>query len=179
MFLSFIIFNKFAKLGWTVYYVTDKKYSTFNIVIIGSRLLFNCQVLSSRNVELLLGYYVNYIKKAEKVESGEGLADDEAKIIAEWNDSETFILNLQPAERGLPSKVIEADLVLWTVGSKPLLPELEPCSTYHAIPLNARGQVETDETLRVKGYPRIFAIGDSSALRDSSGKLLPATAQVK
>ena len=40
------------------------------------------------------------------------------------------------------------------------------------------GQVETDETLLVKGHPRIFAIGDSSALRDSSGRLLPATAQV-
>ncbi|XP_063947983.1 alternative NAD(P)H-ubiquinone oxidoreductase C1, chloroplastic/mitochondrial isoform X2 [Daucus carota subsp. sativus] len=46
------------------------------------------------------------------------------------------------------------------------------------LPLNGRGQVETEETLRVKGHPRIFAVGDSSATRDSKGKLLPPTAQV-
>ena len=89
-----------------------------------------------------------------------------------------FILELQPAERGLESKILEADLVLWTVGSKPLLPQLEPLDQPRVIQLNARGQAETDENLRVKGHPRIFAIGDSSALRDSSGRLLPATAQV-
>ncbi|CAM8904932.1 unnamed protein product [Rhodiola kirilowii] len=131
------------------------------------------KVLSSRNVELILGYFVSSIEKAE---SAEGLANGNGE--AKQKDSEKYILNLQPAERGVQSQVVEADLVLWTVGSKPLLPELEPCNTFHAIPLNARGQVETDETLRVKGYSRIFGIGDSSALRDSSGQLLPATAQV-
>lgn len=74
---------------------------------------------------------------------------------------------------------MEADLVLWTVGSKPLLPQLEPCDKPHELPRNARGQAETDDTLRVKGHPRIFAVGDSSSLRDSKGKLLPATAQVR
>lgn len=94
------------------------------------------------------------------------------------HDSENYVLELQPAERGLKSQLLEADLVLWTVGSKPLLPQLEPCERPHEIPLNARGQAETDETLRVKGHPRIFALGDSSALRDSKGRILPATAQV-
>lgn len=89
-----------------------------------------------------------------------------------------YILELKPAQRGLQSQILEADLVLWTVGSKPLVPELEPSDQPHALPLNGRGQAETDETLRVKGHPRIFAIGDSAAMRDSSGKLLPATAQV-
>uniref|UniRef100_A0A7N0ZS83 demethylphylloquinone reductase n=1 Tax=Kalanchoe fedtschenkoi TaxID=63787 RepID=A0A7N0ZS83_KALFE len=137
------------------------------------------KVLSSRNVELILGYFVSSISQVSiEAESAEGPADSETTQNGSQKDSEMFVLNLQPAERGLQSQAIEADLVLWTVGSKPLLPELEPCSTYHPIPINARGQVETDETLRVKGYPRIFAIGDSSALRDLSGKLLPATAQV-
>jgi hypothetical protein len=45
--------------------------------------------------------------------------------------------------------------------------------------LNGRGQVETEETLQVKGHPRTFAVGDSAALRGPSGKLLPATAQVR
>ncbi|KAK2996296.1 hypothetical protein RJ639_044665 [Escallonia herrerae] len=76
------------------------------------------------------------------------------------------------------SETLEADLVLWTVGSKPLLPELESCDMPYELPRNDRGQAETDETLRVEGHPRMFAVGDSSALRDSKGKLLPATAQV-
>lgn len=89
-----------------------------------------------------------------------------------------LILELQPVERRSQSRILEADLVLWTVGSKPLLPQLEPFDRPYDLPLNGRGQAETDETLRVRGHPRIFAIGDSSALRDKSGKLLPATAQV-
>lgn len=93
--------------------------------------------------------------------------------------SSRYRLELQPTERGSQGRTLEADLVLWTVGSKSLLPTLEPSENYREqLPLNSRGQAETDETLRVKGHPRIFALGDSSALRDSNGRLLPATAQV-
>ncbi|EOX92707.1 NAD(P)H dehydrogenase C1 isoform 2 [Theobroma cacao] len=140
------------------------------------------KVLSSRKVQLLLGYFVRCIQRVSDVEaSAEASADAtgirEGKDIAECN-SEKYVLELQPAERGLESQILEADLVLWTVGSKALLPELEPCDKPHELPLNARGQAETDETLQVKGHPRIFALGDSSALRDPTGRLLPATAQV-
>ncbi|XP_015580162.1 alternative NAD(P)H-ubiquinone oxidoreductase C1, chloroplastic/mitochondrial isoform X2 [Ricinus communis] len=103
---------------------------------------------------------------------------DASENIASEHSSEKYFLELQPAERGLQSQILEADLVLWTVGSKPLLSQLESDYQSRELPLNARGQAETDETLRVKGHPRIFALGDSSALRDSSGRLLPATAQV-
>ncbi|PQQ19899.1 alternative NAD(P)H-ubiquinone oxidoreductase C1 chloroplastic/mitochondrial [Prunus yedoensis var. nudiflora] len=72
----------------------------------------------------------------------------------------------------------DRDIVLWTVGNKSLLPKLEPHDRPYDLPLNARGQAETDETLRVNGHPRIFAVGDSCALRESSGRLLPSTAQV-
>ena len=116
-----------------------------------------------------MGYFVNCIRRASESESSNtptGL------------DFEKYILELQPAERGMQSKTIEADLVLWTVGSKPPLPHLEYSDVPFVIPLNARGQAETDETLRVKGHPRIFSLGDSSALRDSNGRILPATAQV-
>lgn len=94
------------------------------------------------------------------------------------NHQSKFILELQPAQRGLESQILEADLVLWTVGSKPVIPHLDQYDQFNTFPLNRRGQAETDETLRVRGHPRIFAIGDSAALRDSSGNLLPATAQV-
>ncbi|CAH8281985.1 unnamed protein product [Eruca vesicaria subsp. sativa] len=120
------------------------------------------KVLTSRKVELLLGYLVQCIKKAA--------TDSE-------EDGGGYLLELQPTEKGVESQVIEADMVLWTVGTKPLLTELEP-SGPSVLPLNVRGQAETDETLRVKGHPRIFALGDSSSLRDSNGKLLPTTAQV-
>ncbi|CAD5177240.1 unnamed protein product [Musa acuminata subsp. malaccensis] len=137
------------------------------------------KVLQSRNVQLFLGYFVSCIKKISD-------SEDLAKVIGIEEEMGTdtatcgkkFILELQPAQRGLQSQVLEADLVLWTVGSKPLIPQVDPSDYYNMIPLNGRGQAETDETLRVRGHPRIFAIGDSSALRDSSGRILPATAQV-
>ncbi|GAU25406.1 hypothetical protein TSUD_70580 [Trifolium subterraneum] len=136
------------------------------------------KVLSSRKVELLLGYFVNCIRRARESESSNTLTGVDENRIETVPGFEKYILELQPAERGVQSKVIEADLVLWTVGSKPPLPHLEYSDVPFVIPLNARGQVETDETLRVKGHPRIFALGDSSALRDSNGRILPATAQV-
>ncbi|KAF8405712.1 hypothetical protein HHK36_007789 [Tetracentron sinense] len=142
---------------------------------------FSChhQVLSSRDVQLLLGYLVRCIRKADKFEDSDKLTDIGGdKDIATEQDHGKLILELQPAERGLENQVLEADLVLWTVGSKPLVPQMEPCDQLHSFPVNARGQAETDETLRVKGHPRIFAVGDSAALRDSNGKILPATAQV-
>lgn len=137
------------------------------------------KVLQSRNIELFLGYYVSCIKEVPDSECSAGMTGNE---VGTGSDAETrrntFILELQPAERGLQSKILEADLVLWTVGSKPLVPQSEASDRPYVIPLNARGQAETDETLQIKGHPRIFAIGDSAALRDSSGRLLPATAQV-
>lgn len=119
-----------------------------------------------------MGYLVRCIQRVGNVE-GESIPG-----IAAEHDHESYTLELQPAQRGLQSQVLEADLILWTVGSKSLLPQLEPYDKPHELPMNARGQAETDETLRVKGHPRIFALGDSSSLRDSNGKLLPATAQV-
>ncbi|KAK7247616.1 hypothetical protein RIF29_42502 [Crotalaria pallida] len=136
------------------------------------------KVLSSRKVELLLGYFVRGIRRVSEMDSSDTLTGVDQNRIEVARDLEKYILELQPAERGVQSKTIEADIVLWTVGSKPPLPQLEPSDVPFVLPLNARGQAETDETLRVKGHPRIFALGDSSALRDSNGRILPATAQV-
>ncbi|XP_057791567.1 alternative NAD(P)H-ubiquinone oxidoreductase C1, chloroplastic/mitochondrial [Salvia miltiorrhiza] len=129
------------------------------------------KVLLSRNVKLLLGYFVRCIRRAAELRNSPELANVEAA-------HERLILELQPTERGIESRIVEADLVLWTVGSKPLLPELTTSDKPIGLPLNGRGQAETDETLRVKGHPRTFAIGDSSAVKDKQGKLLPGTAQV-
>ncbi|XP_020595969.1 alternative NAD(P)H-ubiquinone oxidoreductase C1, chloroplastic/mitochondrial [Phalaenopsis equestris] len=137
------------------------------------------KVLSSRNTKLHLGYFVSSITEAPSKDWV--VIPRTEQVISVDNEVKTnrkFILELKPAQRGLQSQILEADLVLWTVGSKSLVPELEPSDQPRTLPLNGRGQAETDETLRVKGHPRIFAIGDSAAMRDSSGKLLPATAQV-
>lgn len=136
------------------------------------------KVLSSRNVQLFLGYFVSCIRSTMTEDSDETTETGESRGIAGEENRQKFILEIQPAERGLQSQILEADLVLWTVGNKPLIPSLEPCDWPHVFPITGRGQAETDETLRVKGHPRIFAIGDSASLRDSSGRLLPATAQV-
>ncbi|PIN24246.1 NADH-dehydrogenase (ubiquinone) [Handroanthus impetiginosus] len=136
------------------------------------------KVLSSRNVQLLLSYFVRCIRRDVECGTSQVSTVDDVQDRIEAQNQERFVLELQPAERGLQSQVVGADLVLWTVGSKPLLPHLEPGDKPINLPLNGRGQAETDETLRVKGHPRIFAVGDSSAVRDRRGKLLPTTAQV-
>ncbi|MDY0116271.1 MAG: FAD-dependent oxidoreductase [Sulfurimonadaceae bacterium] len=43
---------------------------------------------------------------------------------------------------------------------------------------NKMNQFITDETLRIKGQPNVFAIGDCVEVRDKSGQLLPPTAQI-
>ncbi|GAV84138.1 Pyr_redox_2 domain-containing protein [Cephalotus follicularis] len=137
------------------------------------------KVLSSRNVELLLGYFVHCIKKVDYMETSAKMTESGAvQDIAAEHNSEKYLLELQPVEKGLQNQVLQADLVLWTVGSKPLLPPIEIFDKPLELTLSARGQAEIDETLRVKGHPRIFAVGDSSSLRDLKGRLLPATAQV-
>ncbi|XP_022966268.1 alternative NAD(P)H-ubiquinone oxidoreductase C1, chloroplastic/mitochondrial [Cucurbita maxima] len=137
------------------------------------------KVLSSRNVELLLGYIVRSIQRVDDAETSEKPNGRRSQGAQSDLASSRYRLELQPTERGSQGRTLEADLVLWTVGSKSLLSTLESSKTYREqLPLNSRGQAETDETLRVKGHPRIFALGDSSSLRDSNGQLLPATAQV-
>ncbi|KAL5982605.1 Nuclear pore complex subunit [Asimina triloba] len=137
------------------------------------------KVLSSRGVQLFLGYFVSSIRKAHEDKGSDMLSETgREKGISEEHNHENLLLELKPAQRGLESQVLEADLVLWTVGSKPQITSLETKNQPYLFPTNSRGQAETDETLRVKGHPRIFAIGDSAALWNSSGTLLPATAQV-
>lgn len=128
------------------------------------------KVLSSRSVELILGVFASGIKKVSM---------DEETSASQY----PYLLELRPANKpfkrsGPPSMTLPADLILWTVGSNPALPSEVIGNGTRPFPLNGRGQVETDDTLRVKGHPQIFAIGDSSFLRDSSNQPLPATAQV-
>ncbi|KAG6551239.1 hypothetical protein Mapa_007165 [Marchantia paleacea] len=134
------------------------------------------KVLSARNVELVLGYIVSSIRSSKAT-----------GISTEGNDSASnssgfskyhVDLKLATSRRRSDSSQLEADLVLWTVGTKATVPSGEQDMEYPAFPVNGRGQADTDENLRVKGHPRIFAIGDSAGTKDSSGRNLPSTAQV-
>ncbi|KAH1235455.1 Alternative NAD(P)H-ubiquinone oxidoreductase C1, chloroplastic/mitochondrial [Glycine max] len=84
------------------------------------------KVLSSRKVELLLGYFVCCIQRLSELESSDTLTGADENSTEVVPDFEKYILELQPAERGMQSKIVEADLVLWTAGTKPPLPQLEP-----------------------------------------------------
>jgi NADH dehydrogenase len=69
---------------------------------------------------------------------------------------------------------IETDTVVWTAGvtPNPLLAEL-------GLPLDRYGRVPVDETLRVIGAPRIWALGDCAAVPNEAtpGETDPATCQ--
>lgn len=126
------------------------------------------QVLSSRDVELVLGYSVANMSPAEGSSS---------------STSSRVLLELQrpsqrPSRRTAVGQTLEVDLVLWTAGTKVSMPPSETQYGYQSFPVNGRGQADTDEMLRVKGHPRIFALGDSAGTRDASGRQLPSTAQV-
>lgn len=123
------------------------------------------QVLSSRDVELALGYSVANMSPAE------GSSSNRVRL-------ELQRPSQRPSRRTAAGQTMEVDLVLWTAGTKVSIPPSETQYGYQSFPVNGRGQADTDEMLRVKGHPRIFALGDSAGTRDASGRNLPSTAQV-
>ncbi|CAH1441112.1 unnamed protein product [Lactuca virosa] len=141
------------------------KKNTIRVVVVG--LGYSVVELAAKVSERLVGKSCDFGSSIEKSEAVEKV-----------NDSEKVMVEVQANEKGAKSQVLEADLVLSSVGNKPLLPQLEPNGWPFELPVTGRGQAKTDETLEVNGHPRIFFVGDSSALRDSKGKVLPSTAQV-
>eukprot|EP00271_Cylindrocystis_brebissonii_P012361 TRINITY_DN3078_c0_g1_i4.p1 TRINITY_DN3078_c0_g1~~TRINITY_DN3078_c0_g1_i4.p1 ORF type:complete len:143 (+),score=6.88 TRINITY_DN3078_c0_g1_i4:132-560(+) len=125
---------------------------------------------SRNNVELLLNTRVVSLNEAS-------LATDDASplpVIPSVELKVEFSLGVQEPSQ----KVLGADLVLWTVGCQSAVPSTESGEDGRAsLPRNARGQVATEKTLRVKGWPRVFAIGDSAVLA-SPDPPLGGTAQV-
>lgn len=99
------------------------------------------------------------------------------------SDSSSYIVQLEatsPYSSNSSSGQIDADLVLWTAGSRAASQPLQP------FPCDSRGQLETDSTLRVVRHSRVFALGDvsrsqpeqSTGSGSSSASFYPATAQV-
>lgn len=94
-----------------------------------------------------------------------------------WLDLETEITTIEENQISLQYKnlvdTIPVDLVLWTVGTKPvkLLDGL-------SLPQNENGKITINNELQVKDYPEIFALGDLVESLDNHGNILPSTAQV-
>ena len=67
---------------------------------------------------------------------------------------------------------IGAEITIWAAGVRgvPILEQLN-------IPLN-RGRIDSDQTLQVKNYPYIWAIGDNSGSVDENGNSYPMVAPV-
>eukprot|EP00850_Spirogloea_muscicola_P011301 SM000069S20738 [mRNA] locus=s69:614561:617671:- [translate_table: standard] len=135
------------------------------------------KILHARGVKLMLKYKVSAMRIAQRAES------------ASRSRVTPTVLVLEPVEGGTaggkdtqqpPSLTVEADLVLWTVGTRAALPSSsrEGQKDQSSFQPNGRGQADTDDTLRVRQHPRVFAIGDVAGTMDASGQVLPATAQV-
>lgn len=93
-----------------------------------------------------------------------------------WLDWETTVTAIGSERMALQYRdqtdEIPVDVVVWTVGNR--VPAL-----IRELPLahNDRGQVLTDEFLRSRDRPEIFALGDLAEIRDAEGQLVPATGQ--
>ncbi|VAI84178.1 unnamed protein product [Triticum turgidum subsp. durum] len=112
------------------------------------------KVLESQNIQLFLGYSVNCIREVYASEDSGSMVADAKEA---GGGDKKLVLELQAAQRGLQSQVLEADLVLWTVGSQSQILRLQPPDAPYVIPLNGRGQVETEETLQVAFQQADFA----------------------
>ncbi|MBL1210149.1 NAD(P)/FAD-dependent oxidoreductase [Geminocystis sp. GBBB08] len=94
-----------------------------------------------------------------------------------WLDLETDIEEIKAEEITLSYKnksdTIPVDIVLWTIGTKPvrMINEL-------SLPQNAQGKININRQLQVENHPEIFALGDLVECYDQNNKTLPATAQV-
>ncbi len=88
-------------------------------------------------------------------------------------------LQLQRLDDGTNSlESLRCDGVIWTAGLAASVPELQP-----PLPLDPRGRLRCEPSLRVEGSDELFVLGDAAACPDHSGEhpngaLYPANAQV-
>lgn len=69
-------------------------------------------------------------------------------------------------------EALPVSTVIWCAGVEP-----NPLIKRLPVPVDDRGYILCDPDLRVRGYERIWAIGDGAVNRDASGRAYPATAQ--
>jgi NADH:ubiquinone reductase (H+-translocating) len=83
------------------------------------------------------------------------------------------VVGISPDGADIDGKFVPASTIVWGAGVK-----ASPAHAWLGVPGVAGGRLPIDAHLRVRGFPNIFAIGDTSALVGSDGQMLPALAQV-
>lgn len=93
--------------------------------------------------------------KAEMKELGVEVLDTARVLSVEEVEGQKQVhINLGGEER-----VIDTDLLLWTVGQAPATADL---GGSYVFPVNDRGSIKTDPYLQVEGQSNVFALGDAS-----------------
>ncbi|WP_017293263.1 NAD(P)/FAD-dependent oxidoreductase [Geminocystis herdmanii] len=94
-----------------------------------------------------------------------------------WLDLETDIVEIEENQISIEYKhkidTIPVDIVLWTVGTKPV-----KIINKLSLPQTPQGKIKINSYLQVEDYPEISSMGDLVECYDQHGKILPNTAQV-
>ncbi|MGI0483173.1 NAD(P)/FAD-dependent oxidoreductase [Geminocystis sp. CENA526] len=94
-----------------------------------------------------------------------------------WLDLETNIVEIEENQISIEYKnkidTIPVDIVLWTVGTKPV-----KIINKLPLPQDSQGKIKINPYLQVENHPEISSIGDLVECKDQDGKILPNTAQV-
>lgn len=94
-----------------------------------------------------------------------------------WLDLETDIVEIEENQISIEYKhkidTIPVDIVLWTVGTKPV-----KIINKLSLPQTPQGKIKINPYLQVENYPEISSMGDLVECYDQDGKILPNTAQV-
>jgi len=110
-------------------------------------------------------------------EVGGDLADYAKRVLESRGIEFAMDTRLEAIEDGIvrlsDGRAILADTVVWTAGVK-----AAPLASDSGLPVDDRGRIKVDATLRVENTPNAWAAGDAAAVPDlESGGLSPATAQ--
>lgn len=83
------------------------------------------------------------------------------------------VMDIRADGADIEGEFVPAGSIIWGAGVK-----ASPAHSWLGLPGVAGGRIVVDDYLRVQGFNDIYAIGDTSALAGSDGKLLPGLAQV-
>jgi NADH dehydrogenase len=84
-----------------------------------------------------------------------------ARPLKAGEDPEALICDIRPGSQ----KEVTTDLLVWCGGSR-----ANPVLSTFSMNLDARGKIEIDESLAVRGHENVWALGDCASLADPASK---------
>lgn len=85
--------------------------------------------------------------------------------------TDTMVKDIHKGRVALDNETIEAETIIWAAGV-----QASPLTRAFDCERDRCGRVEVTPDLRVPGHPEVFVIGDSAALMDANGRLMPGVA---